>query len=232
VTIATAVGAWAVEAALRLRPALVQRVLLHPAAPAEEVALVAGAAAAANVPLVRTAGRIEALRRHRDAWSLLEFTPASDALAGDADHLVLLRPAQAGNVGASWRSAFGFGVHDVALIDSRVDPWSAHALRASIGARFGLRCATFPTWSAYRSAFPEHAVIAFTARSERAIPPWALEAAPRAAWTFGPEGGAWPEGVTEGATLTTIPQAEALESYNLAVAVGIGLYARATARVR
>jgi tRNA(Leu) C34 or U34 (ribose-2'-O)-methylase TrmL len=75
-------------------------------------------------------------------------------------------------------------------------------------------------------------VIAFTAHDDQAIPLPELTPAPLAAWTFGPEGGAWPSGVTEGATLTTIPQAEALESHNLAVAVGVGLYARALARVR
>jgi TrmH family RNA methyltransferase len=134
-TLGYALGAWAVEAALRTRPTAVLRVLLHPAAPAGEVALVVGAAAAAGVPVARTAGRIEALRRHEGVWSLLEFRHEADALASDRDHLVLLRPAQAGNVGAAWRSALGFGVHDVALIESRVDPWSPHALRASIGAR-------------------------------------------------------------------------------------------------
>ena len=227
---AYAVGTWAVAAALAHRPGRVRRVLLHPDAPEGERRAVEAAALAAGVAVVVTAGRIEALRRHDAAWSLVEFDPVDDALARDADHLVLVRAAQGGNVGAAWRSALGFGVHDVALIDARVAPWSAHALRASIGARFALRVAAFGDWEAYRAAYPDHAVIAFTARGAGTTPLPRLVPPPLAAWTFGPEAGGFPAEVTAGATLVSIPQADALESHNVAVAVGVGLYARAVAR--
>jgi TrmH family RNA methyltransferase len=191
---------------------------------------VASAAAAAEVPLIEDADRVRDLRRHGAAWVVTELEPDDDALRADLDHLVLVRPAQPGNVGAAMRAALGFGVRDVALIEPRVDPWSPHVLRASQGARFALRARAWPHWRAYRGAHAAHAVVALVPPASGAPRPLtALAAPPLAAWTFGPEGGGLPREVLAGAVAVTIPQDPALESHNLAVAVGVALYARAAA---
>lgn len=225
-----AVGLWPALEALRHRPRAVRRVVCHPHLGACERAAVAAAAAAADVPLVDDPDRVRALRRHRAAWVVTELEPEDDALRADLDHLVLVRAAQAGNVGAAMRAALGFGVRDVALVGARVDPWSPHVLRASQGARFALRVRAWPDWRAYRRAHAAHAVVALvppTAGGPTPLP--ALVPPPLAAWTFGPEGGGLPAEALAGAVTTTIPQDPALESHNLAVAVGVALYARAAA---
>lgn len=143
---------------------------------------------------------------------------------------MLVRPAHAGNVGAVLRTALGFGVRDVALIDPAVDPWSPHVLRASQGAAFAVRQAAWTDWRAYRRAHPHHAVLAFTPPVGGARPLTDLVPPTPAAWTFGPEWGAFPADALAGAARVTIPQDPDLESHNLAVAVGVALYARALAR--
>ncbi len=225
-----AVGLWPALEALRHRPRAVRRVVFHPRLPPRERAAITEAAAAAGVPLVEDAVRVRDLRRHGAAWLVTELEPDDDALRSDLDHLVLVRPAQAGNVGAAMRAALGFGVRDVALIDARVDPWSPHVLRASQGARFALRAHAWPHWRAYRSDHAAHAVVALVPPATGAPTPLtALAAPPLAAWTFGPEGGGLPPEVLAGAVAVTIQQDPALESHNLAVAVGVALYARAAA---
>ena len=225
-----AVGLWPALEALRHRPRAVRRVVCHPRLPPRERAEVAEAAAAAGVPLVEDAGRVRALRRHRAAWLVTELEPEDDALRADLDHLVLVRPAQAGNVGAAMRAALGFGVRDVALIDPGVDAWSPHVLRASQGARFALRARAWPHWRAYRGDHAAHEVVALVPPAAGAATALtALAPPPLTAWTFGPEGGGLPAEALAGAAAVTIPQDPALESHNLAVAVGIALYARAAA---
>lgn len=226
-----AVGLWPALEALRHRPRAVRRVVCHPRLAPHERAEVAEAAAAAGVPLVEDPDSVRALRRHRAAWLVTELEPDDDVLRPDLDHLVLVRAAQAGNVGAAMRAALGFGVRDVALVDARVDPWSPHVLRASQGAAFAVRRAAFPDWSGYRRAYPDHAVLAFTppAPDARPLPELRPPAGPTA-WVFGPEGGAFPADALEGARRATIPQHPDLESHNLAVAVGVALYARHLAR--
>jgi RNA methyltransferase, TrmH family len=225
-----AVGVWPTLEALRHRPRAFRRVVCHPRLPPRERAEVAAAAAAAGVPLIEDAARVRGLRRHRAAWVVTELEPEDDALRADLDHLVLVRPAQPGNVGAAMRAALGFGVRDVALIDPRVDPWSPHVLRASQGARFALRARAWPHWRAYRDDHAAHAVVALVPPATGApLPLPALVPPPLAAWTFGPEGGVLPNEALDGAVAVTIPQDPALESHNLAVAVGVALYARAAA---
>jgi RNA methyltransferase, TrmH family len=223
-----AVGLWPSLEALRWRPGRVVEVLIDPRLPPHERAQLTAACAAAGVPLREDRAAVRSLRAHRGADVACRLSPEPDALAADLDHLVLVQPAQAGNVGAALRSALGFGLLDIALIGSRVDPWSPHLLRASQGARFALRVRSWATWDDYRHTHPGHARVAL-------LPPQrgdtvalaALQAPTPAAWIFGPEGGSLPPACSDGALRASIPQDPRLESHNLAVAVGIALYARA-----
>lgn len=229
--VTVAIGLWPVLEALRHRPADVVRVAWHPDLGGDDRARLTAAADAAGVPAREDAGAVERARRTGAAWAIAEVRRGADALATAADHLVLLAPAHAGNVGAAVRAALGFGVRDVALVGGRVDPWSPHVLRASQGAAFALRLAGFADWTAYRSAHPGHAVLAFTTPGGDAVAlPELRPPPPPAAWTFGPEGGAYPAAALAGARRVTIPQDADLESHNVAVAVGVALYARALAR--
>jgi TrmH family RNA methyltransferase len=228
--VSVAVGLWPVLEALRHRPASVASVAWHPDLPVVDRDRLAAAAAAAGVPAAEDAGRVERARRTGTALAVASVRRPADALADAEDHLVLMRPAHAGNVGAALRTALGFGVRDVALIDPRVDPWSPHVLRASQGAAFAVRHATWSDWAAYRRAHPRHAVLAFTPPTGGARPLTELAPPTPAAWTFGPEGRAFPADALADAARVTIPQDPDLESHNLAVAVGVALYARALVR--
>lgn len=228
--LSVAVGVWPVLEALRHRPAAVASVAWHPDLPEDERDRLVAASGAAGVPAAEDAGRVVRARRNGTALAVASVRRPDEGLADSEDHLVLVRSAHAGNVGAALRTALGFGVRDVALIDPRVDPWSPHVLRASQGAAFAVRQAVWSDWSTYRRAHPRHAVLAFTPPAGGARPLTELTPPAPAAWTFGPEGGAFPPEALAGAAQVTIPQDPDLESHNLAVAVGVALYARALAR--
>lgn len=228
--VSVAVGLWPVLEALRHRPASVASVAWHPDLPEPDRARLVAASAAAGAPAEADADRVERLRRTGTALAVASVRRPTDQLRDADDHLVLIRPAHAGNVGAALRTALGFGVRDVALIEPRVDPWSPHVLRASQGAAFAVRHATWSDWPGYRRAHPRHAVLAFTPPAEGARALAELAPPALAAWTFGPEGGAFPAEALADAARVTIPQDPDLESHNLAVAVGVALYARALAR--
>lgn len=227
------VGLWPVLEALRHRPGLLGRVAWHPRIPAEELQRLRQAAALAGVQVDEDEAMVSRLRRHRQAWVAATLDRPDDRL-GAGDHLVLVRCAQAGNLGAVMRTALGFDLRQLALIEPRLDPWSPHVLRASQGAAFALRWSVWGSWAAYRADHPEHEAIALLPPADgRASPLSELRApAGSAAWVFGPEGGSLPQEVAMDARPLTIPQHPDLESHNLAVAVGVTLYARAVARDR
>jgi TrmH family RNA methyltransferase len=223
-----AVGLWPTLEALRWRPERVLEVIVDPTWNGADRDALAAACRDAAVPCRADAQAVRALRRHRGATVVCRLDPECDRLAVDRDHLVLVQASQAGNVGAAVRSALGFGLLDIALIGSRIGPWSPHLLRASQGARFALRLAAWEGWEGYRREHPGHDRIVFVPPHHGASVNLShLRAPTPAAWVFGPEGGTLPAACREGALAVSIPQDPRLESHNLAVAVGIALYARA-----
>jgi len=226
-----ALGEWAALEALRHRPGAVEGLVLDPALSGPRRERLCAAAASAGVPVRDDPATLRALRHRSDALALALLRVEADALQSGTPHLALVGTRNAGNLGAALRSALGFDVRDVALIASPLDPWSPHVLRASLGARFALRVAAFPDWSAYRERFAAQRPVLFAApqpgRAGTALPAWHGGAA--STLVFGPEWGA-PDGVTASQLplelpLVYIPQHGDLESHNLAVAVGIALYA-------
>ncbi len=216
--------------AMRHRPELLRRVAWHPRLPADDLRRLRQAAALAGVDADEDEAMVQRLRRHRQAWVAATLDRPDDRL-DQSDHLVLVRCAQAGNLGAVMRTALGFDLRQLALIEPRIDPWSPHVLRASQGAAFAMRWSVWDSWAAYRADHPQHDVIALLPPADSAaLPIGELRAPALAAWVFGPEGGSLPQEVTMDAHPMTIPQHPDLESHNLAVAVGVTLYARALAR--
>ena len=218
------VGLWPALEALRHRPSLIERVLVDPSDDAA-VAALGSTCAAAGVPLVADPSAVRELRRHRGASVVTLLRREADTLDPEAPHLLLSGSAQAGNVGASLRAALGFGWEQIGLIAAHVDAWSPHLLRASQGARFALKVATFASWSDYRNHHPQKPVVALVAPQHGGVDLRSAAPPPAAAWLFGPEGGSLPESVLRGAARVSIAQDPRLESHNLAVAVGIVLYA-------
>ena len=226
-----AVGEWAALEALRHRPELVRALLLDPALAGARRARLVRAAAAAGIDARDDARTLRALRHRSDARALVLLDATPDRLDPTADHLVLVGTRNAGNLGAALRSALGFDLRDVALIASPLDPWSPHVLRASLGARFALRVSTFADARAYRDAHPGRAVARFApSRADAPSTPLPETRLPQpVSLAFGPE---WSAADATTAVLEEapsvrvhIPQHPDLESHNLAVAVGIVLYA-------
>lgn len=226
-----ALGHWPALEALRHRPEAVQAVLLHPDLPECWRDALVDAAERAAVDWRVDARGVEARRHRGDAAALALLRTFEDRLARDADHVVLVAPSHAGNVGVVMRTALGFHVRDVALVTPAVDPWSPHVLRASQGTRFALRVASFPGWEAYREAAGERALAAFAppATELTSVPLQGLRLPRPASLVFGPEWPGLPGGVLAACQRVTIPQHPDLESHNLAVAVGVALYHLTTA---
>lgn len=235
-----ALGEWPALEALRHAPERVEAVLLDPSLTGARRERLEHAARAALVPCRDDPATLQALRHRSDALALALVRTGDDALTPTATHLALLATRNAGNLGAALRSALGFDLRDVALIAPAVDPWSPHVLRASLGARFALRVARYADWRAYRAAHPLQRATLFAAprpdQPGTALPAWRAQAP--TTLVFGPE---WhPDAAAEagaetripscgdeldGVERVSIPQHLDLESHNLAVAVGIALYA-------
>lgn len=221
-------GDFPVRELLRHAPETALEVRWHGALPCDRKRRIEAACAEAGVSFRRDDAGVEAKRSKGTARTLGCFAKRERSLASDRDHLVLVAPADPGNLGTMLRSALALGVEDVAIVGD-ADPWSPHVARASLGALFALRVARFATLAAYRATVPDRSVWLLDADAEVTVDDVRPERVPVAV-VAGPE---WPglgrEALAHGRTVRIATDAR-VESLNVAVAVGIALHRLRTAR--
>ncbi len=219
-------GHFATVEALRRRPDSVIEIRHDGGLTEARFEVLARWAKEAGVPLVEDAGRVRQVRSKANVHVVAWLRRPEVALQEDATHVLLAGVADPGNVGAIVRSCAAFGVTDVAVVGGH-DPWSPHALRASLGATFGLRVVTYSAWELYDASFPHRPWLAFDASGRHAVHDLTWPEGP-CTLVFGSE---WPGLNAElkaRSTTVRIEQTAAVESLNVAVAAGIVLHAYAT----
>jgi RNA methyltransferase, TrmH family len=138
-----------------------------------------------------------------------------------ANHVVLDRPQYSGNVGTIARTMIGFGFANLAVIRPAAQVLDPECVRSSMGAVFSTTFEYFDSFDAYVGAHHREihpfVVGGGTAPEEvRFLPPVSL--------LFGNEGTGLPEELCRCGRSVTIPHSRAVDSLNIAVAVGIALY--------
>ena len=216
-------GAFPTLELLTHRPERARQVVAHSKGLASEgVGRVEARCRELGVPFEVNDRLVERLSHKGNVYVFAVFDKFAAPLDKRADHLLLVNPSDMGNLGTIARSMLGFGVRDLALVTPAADPFNPHVVRASMGAVFALRIQPFESLEAYR-ALHRHRLYPFMLAGERRLDEVAF--ASPCTLVFGPEGAGLPERYREVGVSVTIPQSPLVESLNLAVAVGIALYA-------
>ncbi|MBL8153916.1 MAG: TrmH family RNA methyltransferase [Anaerolineae bacterium] len=168
---------------------------------------------------------VERLSAKENTYAVGVFEKYRSPLQAAATHVVIVEPADMGNLGTILRTLLAFGARDLGLIQPAVDCFDPRVVRASMGALFLVNVAYFETFGAYQAAFggSGRRLYAFMSDGATALPdtqfdtPYTL--------IFGNESRGLPESFRQAGVSVAIPQSDAVDSLNLAVAVGIGLYA-------
>jgi len=205
------------------QPGYALKVLVHSKGGANEgVEKLRALCASAHVPLEINDRAIERLSPKESHLAVGVFAKHPIPLDPSADHAVLVRPSDMGNLGTVLRTLLGFGVRNLAVAGPAADLFDPRVVRASMGALFQVACAGFDGFDEYRHAYPDHAVCAFMTDGRQPLDA-AVFPAP-CALVFGNESsGLGPEYHALGASIA-IPQSGAIDSLSLPVAVGIALY--------
>lgn len=164
---------------------------------------------------------------HAPVGILIVFSPVQfvSNVGSATGTTVLLEDVQdPGNIGTILRTAAAVGVHDILLSPGCASPWSPKALRAGMGAQFGMRLRTDANLTEHVKA-SANPVLA-TTLSPRSQSLYRLDLRRPVTWLFGNEG----QGISEPllrqvAAHITIPQSESsVESLNVAAAAAVCLY--------
>lgn len=175
----------------------------------------------ARIPVMIDDKLVERLSDKANTYAVGVFRKYYPTLEARANHVVLVNPADMGNLGTTLRTLIGFGLTNLALIRPAVDIFDPRVIRASMGALFQMQFAYFDSFDAYRSAFSHALYLLMTngdTRLERAVfePPFAL--------VFGNESSGLPDEYRRLGTSVSIVHRPTIDSLNLPVAVGITLY--------
>ena len=177
-----------------------------------------------GVPCYEDAKSVERVSGKGNVYAVGVFRKGEEQTLTSRCHVVLVNPADMGNVGTVLRTAAGLGETDVALIAPCADLYDPKTVRASMGALFRVRAAVFESFDEYKAAYPGRSFYPFMLDGSRL-----LEEIPRPkgaySLVFGSEAAGLPPSYRETGQSVRIPMTDRVDSYNLAVSVSIGLYA-------
>lgn len=138
------------------------------------------------------------------------------------NHVVLVNPSNAGNMGTIMRSALGFGVERIAVIPPAVDHFDPKTIRASMGAAASVEIEVFDTMEDYLARFPENNCYPFMLDGSVLLQKTELKAP--FSLIFGNEATGLPASFAKIGAPVRIEHGHKIDSLNLPIAASIALY--------
>ncbi len=212
---------------LTARPERVRRLLLHSGAAGREGAEKLAALARERGVRIEEADRVLGrISGKENCYAAAVFEKFEDRLDPEKPHVVLHQPGDCGNVGTILRTALGLGVEDAALIRPCADLFDPRTVRASMGSLFRLRVRVYDSFEEYREQAGERDCYPFMLDASvplRKVLEGRISA--RRTLVFGNEGRGLPPEFAGIGQPVRIPSNGKVDSLNLAIAAGIGIYA-------
>jgi len=176
----------------------------------------------ANVKPILNDKLIQKLSPKENSYVIGVFTKFEAPLEKGKNHLVLVNPSNAGNLGTIIRTMMAFDITNIAIILPAVDIFDPAVIRASMGSVFSVRFECFNSFKQYELAHQQN-FYPFMTDGTNDIQKVAFKSP--FSLVFGNESSGLPAEFKEFGTSVFIPQSEKVDSLNLAVSVGIGAYA-------
>lgn len=210
---------------LQNRPETAEMILLHSDARTEVRDKLEQECRERGIQTVHSDRHMEKLRDKDNCMVIGVFRKYHCRLEHNANHVVLVNPGDMGNLGTIVRSCAGFGITDLAIIEPAADIFHPRAVRASMGAVFKINFAYFSSFDQYyleygreRENYPfmlngEYPLGTFEHPKNR---PYSL--------IFGNEASGLDAGYLKVGKSVVIPHTRSIDSLNLSLATGIGIY--------
>ena len=183
------------------------------------------AAEAANVRVEIADRALERISKKENCFAAMVYKKAEGAFDECAPHIVLVNPSDSGNLGTILRTALGFGLVNIAIIRPAVDSDDPRVTRASMGAAFSLNVRHFDSFAAYREEYPDRQLFPFMLTGAVPLSEAAQKVNGPFSLVFGNEATGLPDVFASYGVSTLIPHSGKIDSLNLAIAAGIGMYA-------
>ena len=168
---------------------------------------------------------LERISKKENCFAAMVYKKQEGVFDKDAPHIVLVNPSDSGKLGTILRTALGFGLVNIAIIRPAVDSDDPRVTRASMGAAFSLNVRHFDSFDEYRTEFPDRQLFPFMLTGAVPLAEAVRKVSGPYSLVFGNEASGLPDVFAEYGISTLIPHSGKIDSLNLAIAAGIGMYA-------
>ena len=223
-----ALGATVVMEYLNNRPDLVDAVILHPQFRAEEtIAKISKITSDRKIPVSTEEKPFNILSQKENCF-VIGVVRKEEQELGQGDHVVLVNPSNAGNMGTIMRSAVGFEVPRLAVIKPAVDVFDPKTIRASMGALARIRVKTYDSFEDYRKEYGGNNLYPFMLDGSTKLQNTEIKAP--FSLIFGNEATGLPDEFANIGQPIRIEHGHGIDSLNLPIAASIALYSAADGR--
>ena len=218
-----ALGATVVMEYLNNRSDLVSGVILHPKFSSEEtIEKIRNICSSGKIPLETEEKPFNILSQKENCF-VIGIIRKQKAKIDSGNHVVLVNPSNAGNMGTIMRSCAGFGITDIAVIPPAVDHFDPKTVRASMGASARVNIEVFETFDDYRKRFPDNNIYPFMLDGSTLLQDTQIEEP--FSLVFGNEATGLPSEYSKIGRPVRIEHTSNIDSLNLPIAASIALYA-------
>lgn len=208
----------------KTRPTSILRVFLRPEIPhGSDLEHLLNTLKSAHIEIIESQKPFNILGAKDSCLLITEFTKFNTELDSSANHLVLVNPSDAGNLGTIIRTAAAMDFNNIAIIDPAVDHFNPKVIRATMGAIFHQNIERFPNFEAYAAKYPrQYFAFMLDGRSQpaenftSALAPYSL--------VFGNEAAGLPKDFINFCQPVILRQSDQVDSLNLSIAASIAMY--------
>jgi len=168
---------------------------------------------------------LERISKKENCFAAMVYKKAEGVFSDDAPHVVLVNPSDSGNLGTILRTALGFGLVNIAIVRPAVDSDDPRVTRASMGAAFSLNVRHFDSFDQYRGQYPDRQLFPFMLTGAVSLDEAIGKISGPFSLVFGNEASGLPDEFASYGISTLIEHSSKIDSLNLAIAAGIGMYA-------
>lgn len=218
-------GAFPTIELLKNQPQHVLKVLLHPDMDSQvQLEIIQGLCSKHHIPLEWTGKSVEKIRDKENIFAIGVFEKYVNTLNPEENHIVLVNPGDMGNMGTIIRTSIGFGIENLAIIEPAVDVFNPKVVRASMGSLFQMNFCYYKSFDDYVQTAGERSMYPFMLKG--AVPLQELQRDRKETFSliFGNEATGLPDSFSEIGQSVVIRHTDRIDSLNLALATGIGIY--------
>lgn len=174
-----------------------------------------------KIPIETNDKAFNILSQKGNCFVIGEFKKSEEKIQS-GNHIVLVNPSDAGNLGTILRTATGFGITNIAIIRPAVDFYDPKTIRASMGAAFHVNVEYFDNIHEYINRFPDNHLYSFMLTSSKPLSHIEINAP--YSLIFGNEATGLPDDFASFSDSVVIPHSKDIDSLNLPIAASIAIY--------